>query len=56
MGSVGMAKKLLTWVANAFAIYYVLAFPNDAAKVVRSAALGLEAAAHRLSDFVTSLA
>jgi hypothetical protein len=48
-------KKLLTWVAVAFVIFYVIQRPDDAAGIVRSAGAALGDAAESLSTFVGSL-
>jgi hypothetical protein len=49
-------KKLLTWVAVAFVVFYVIQRPDDAAGIVRSAGAALSDAAQSLSTFVGSLA
>jgi hypothetical protein len=43
-----VAKKVLTWVAIAFALFYVLSAPDDAANAVKSA--GQRAAQRRRRD------
>jgi len=48
-------KKILTWLAIGFAVFYVLTAPQDAAGAVRAAAGGLEDAAGSLSEFFSSL-
>jgi hypothetical protein len=48
-------KKVLTWLAVAFVIFYVIQRPEDAAGIVRSAGSALGDAASSLSAFVGSL-
>ncbi|TWH74141.1 hypothetical protein JD78_02676 [Modestobacter roseus] len=48
-------KKVLTWVAIAFVVFYVIQRPEDAAGIVRSAGGALSDAAQSLSAFVGSL-
>ncbi|MGY1749864.1 MULTISPECIES: hypothetical protein [unclassified Modestobacter] len=50
-----MLKKVLTWVAIAFVVFYVIQRPEDAAGIVRSAGSALGDAAQSLSAFVGSL-
>ncbi|MGH8866946.1 MAG: hypothetical protein ACRDYU_02985 [Actinomycetes bacterium] len=50
-----MAKKALTWLAIAFALFYVLSAPNDAAGAVREVASGLREAFDSVAVFVESL-
>ena len=50
-----MLKKVLTWVAVAFVVFYVIQRPDDAAGIVRSAGAALGDAAQSLSTFVGSL-
>jgi hypothetical protein len=50
-----MAKKVLTWVAIAFAIFYVLSSPTDAAAAVESAGNGLETAGEAIATFFNAL-
>jgi len=49
-------KKVLTWLAVAFVVFYVIQRPEDAAGIVRSAGAALSDAAASLSAFVGSLA
>jgi len=49
-------KKVLTWLAVAFLVFYVIQRPEDAAGIVRSAGAALGDAADSLSAFVGSLA
>jgi hypothetical protein len=49
-------KKVLTWLAVAFVVFYVIQRPEDAAGIVRSAGAALGDAADSLSAFVGSLA
>jgi hypothetical protein len=48
-------KKVLTWLAVAFVVFYVIQRPDDAAGIVRSAGAALGDAAQSLSTFVGSL-
>ncbi|WP_222194341.1 hypothetical protein [Modestobacter italicus] len=48
-------KKVLTWLAIAFVVFYVIQRPEDAAGIVRSAGGALSDAAGSLSSFVESL-
>jgi hypothetical protein len=48
-------KKVLTWLAVAFVVFYVIQRPEDAAGIVRSAGAALGDAASSLSAFVGSL-
>jgi hypothetical protein len=48
-------KKLLTWLAVAFVVFYIIQRPDDAAGIVRSAGAALGEAAESLSRFVGSL-
>ncbi|WP_299952226.1 hypothetical protein [uncultured Modestobacter sp.] len=50
-----MLKKVLTWLAIAFVVFYVIQRPEDAAGIVRSAGGALSDAAGSLSSFVESL-
>ena len=54
-GSV-VAKKVLTWIAVAFAVFYVLAKPTEAAAAVESAGAGLRVAGDAIATFFTALA
>ena len=49
-------KKVLTWLAVAFVVFYVIQRPQDAAGIVKSAGAALGDAAASLSAFVASLA
>jgi hypothetical protein len=49
-------KKVLTWLAVAFVVFYVIQRPEDAAGIVKSAGAALGDAASSLSAFVASLA
>ena len=51
-----MAKKVLTWLAVAFAVFYVLAKPTEAAAAVESAGAGLRVAGDAIATFFTALA
>lgn len=48
-------KKVLTWLAVAFVVFYVIQRPEEAAGIVRSAGSALGDAAASLSSFVGSL-
>ena len=50
-----LLKKVLTWLAIAFVVFYVIQRPEDAAGIVRSAGGALSDAADSLSAFVESL-
>lgn len=50
-----MAKKVLTWVIIAFAVFYVLKDPGGAANAVRGAAGGLGEAGDSVAVFFESL-
>ena len=50
-----VAKKVLTWVAIAFALFYVLSAPDDAANAVKSAGNGLRNAADAIAAFFNAL-
>jgi hypothetical protein len=50
-----VAKKVLTWVAIAFAVFYVLSQPTDAAAAVESAGNGLRTAADAIATFFNAL-
>jgi hypothetical protein len=50
-----LLKKVLTWLAVAFVVFYVIQRPDDAAGIVRSAGAALGDAAQSLSTFVGSL-
>ena len=49
-------KKVLTWLALAFVIFYVIKAPETSADIVRSAGQALGEAASSLAAFVGSLA
>ncbi len=48
-------KKLLTFLVIAFAVFYLLSAPRDAAEAVRSALNGLQDAAESLTTFFENL-
>jgi hypothetical protein len=48
-------KKLLTWGAIAFVIFYLVTQPTSAAGVIHGAWHGLGSAGHALATFVNSL-
>jgi hypothetical protein len=48
-------KKILTWGAIAFVIFYLVKQPGAAANVVQTVAGGLGSAASSLSTFVNNL-
>ena len=50
-----MAKKVIIWLLVAFAVYSVLATPNESADVVRTAGSALQSAAESVVDFFQSL-
>jgi hypothetical protein len=49
-------KKVLTWLAVAFIVFYVIKAPESSANIVRSAGQALGDAASSLAAFVGSLA
>ncbi len=49
-------KKVLTWLALAFVIFYVISAPEDSAHMVRTAGQALGDAATSLASFFESLA
>jgi hypothetical protein len=49
-------KKLLTWLALAFVVFYVISAPEDSADFVRTAGQALGNAASSLASFFDSLA
>jgi hypothetical protein len=49
-------KKVLAWLAIAFAIFYVISAPEQSAALVRRAGLALGDAASSLATFFQSLA
>jgi hypothetical protein len=50
-----VAKKVLTWVIIAFAVFYVLSAPGSAANAVRGAAGGLREAGDSVAVFFENL-
>ena len=50
-----MAKKVLTWAAILFAIFYILSAPNDAATAVRGAGEGMREAGDAVAQFFNAL-
>jgi hypothetical protein len=48
-------KKVITWLAVAFVIFYVIQAPEKSAEIVKSAGETLGDAASSLADFVGSL-
>ena len=51
-----MLKKVITWLAIAFVVFYVIKAPESSADIVRSAGQALGDAASSLAAFVGSLA
>ena len=51
-----MLKKVLTWLAIAFVVFYVIKAPESSEEIVRSAGQALGDAASSLAAFVGSLA
>ena len=49
-------KKVLTWLALAFVVFYVISAPEDSADFVRTAGQALGDAASSLAEFFESLA
>jgi len=49
---IGMMKKVLTWAAIAFAIYYLATSPDGAANVVTGALNWLKSAGNSLATFL----
>ncbi len=49
-------KKVLTWLALAFVVFYVISAPEDSADFVRTAGQALGDAATSLASFFDSLA
>ncbi|SDX48444.1 hypothetical protein SAMN05661080_00112 [Modestobacter sp. DSM 44400] len=49
-------KKVLTWLAIAFVVFYVIKAPESSANIVRTAGQALGDAASSLAAFVGSLA
>ena len=50
-----MLKKVLTWVAIIFVVYYLAAYPTGAAHFVHGAFTWLKGAGHSMATFVNSL-
>jgi hypothetical protein len=50
-----LAKKILTWGAVAFLIFFIAFRPDGAAQTFRSIGAGLMAIAQGCGDFLTSL-
>jgi len=50
-----MVKKILIWLAIAFAAFYLLSQPSGAAGAIREAATGVEAGFNSIITFFTSL-
>ncbi len=51
-----MVKKILGWLAIAFAVFYLLSQPVEAANAVKAVGNGLVQAAEQLARFFSSLA
>ncbi len=49
-------KKVLTWLALAFVIFYIISAPESSAHMVRSAGQAIGDAATSLASFFESLA
>ncbi|MCW2537050.1 MAG: hypothetical protein JWQ26_2749 [Modestobacter sp.] len=49
-------KKVLTWLAIAFVVFYVIKAPESSADIIRTAGQALGDAASSLAAFVGSLA
>ncbi|MGY1682223.1 hypothetical protein [Geodermatophilus sp. SYSU D01176] len=49
-------KKVLTWLALAFVVFYVISAPENSADLVRTAGQALGDAASSLASFFESLA
>jgi len=49
-------KKVLAWLAIAFALFYIISAPEQSAALVRRAGIALGNAASGLADFFQSLA
>lgn len=49
-------KKVLTWLALAFVVFYVISAPETSADIVRTAGQALGDAATSLASFFESLA
>jgi len=50
-----VAKKVVTWLLVAFAVFYLLAQPTQSAKAVKSVGNGVGQAAHQIGTFLSSL-
>jgi len=50
-----MVKKALTWLAIAFAAFYLLSQPVEAANAVKAAGDGMVSAAEQLATFFSNL-
>lgn len=50
------AKKIVTWLAVAFVVFYLLSEPTGSADIVKGAIDGLGEAAGKMADFVGNLA
>ncbi|MGB9377978.1 MAG: hypothetical protein WCB04_10755 [Mycobacteriales bacterium] len=51
-----MVKKILGWLAIAFAVFYLLSSPVEAAAAIKAVGDGLVHAADQLAKFFSSLA
>jgi hypothetical protein len=50
-----VAKKVLTWLAVAFVLFYLFTQPTQAANAVKSLGHGIALAGHQLLIFLSSL-
>lgn len=50
-----MAKKVIIWLLVAFAVYSVIATPNESADAVRTAGTALQTAGESVIDFFQGL-
>jgi hypothetical protein len=50
-----MVRKVLIWLAIAFAVFYLISQPASAAGAIKGAATGVEAAFTAIITFFTSL-
>lgn len=50
-----MVKKVLTWLAIGFAVFYLMTQPVQAAGAVKGAGQGLQHAANQLVQFFSNL-
>ena len=50
-----MVKKVIIWLLVAFAVYSVVATPNESADAVRTAGTALQSAAESVIDFFRGL-